>query len=260
MNRKIKEKGKERRQNFTVILSSLSFTFTLFLFQEIVGSGWPRGGMHSITAGSPAATTTSLGVCRKSSRRTEETGRKDRNNQRQGLGITMNIIPPQIATLYCAYYAAAFWDISLVSCNHFVSWFSWFNLFAMRSCSPPGLNLLTVHVCLINNALFPLTRLWIIKSVRHWQKSPFFCYWYWTKNSQTEHSVCKNTYSTCKRKNGNIGNSQQCKYPSIDLLAPMGLMISVPLSIWISILLPFIRFLSPGTANTLIWPVLYQPL
>lgn len=79
------------------------------------------------------------------------------NNQQQGLGITMNIMPQQIATPYCAYYAAAFWDISLVPCNHFVSWFSWFNLFAMLSCSPPGLNLLTVHVCLINNALFPLT-------------------------------------------------------------------------------------------------------
>lgn len=48
------------------------------------------------------------------------------------------------------------------------------------------------------------------------------------------------------------------KYPSIDLTAPLGLMISFPLSIWISILLPFIRFHSAGTANTLIWTVLYQ--
>lgn len=38
----------------------------------MVGSGWPLGGMHSMTAGSPAATTTSLGVWRKSSLRTGE--------------------------------------------------------------------------------------------------------------------------------------------------------------------------------------------
>ena len=56
----------------TVILSSRSLTRTLFLFQEMVGSGWPLGGMHSMTAGSPAATTTSLGVWRKSSLRTGE--------------------------------------------------------------------------------------------------------------------------------------------------------------------------------------------
>lgn len=64
----------------TVILSSWSVTWMLFLFQEMVGSGWPLGGMHSMTAGSPAATTTSLGVWRKSSLRTT----KKNNNKKKG--------------------------------------------------------------------------------------------------------------------------------------------------------------------------------
>lgn len=61
----------------TVILSSWSVTWMLFLFQEMVGSGWPLGGIHSITAGSPAATTTSLGVWRKSSLRTAKVQQQD---------------------------------------------------------------------------------------------------------------------------------------------------------------------------------------
>lgn len=52
--------------------SSLVLTRTLLRFQETVGSGWPRGGTQSNTAGSPAATTTSLGACRKSSLSTEK--------------------------------------------------------------------------------------------------------------------------------------------------------------------------------------------
>lgn len=54
----------------TVILSSLSSIFTPSFFHDIVGSGCPRGGWHSRTAGSPAATITSAGFCLKSSRRT----------------------------------------------------------------------------------------------------------------------------------------------------------------------------------------------
>lgn len=61
----------------TVMRSSLVLTLTLLRFQDTVGSGWPRGGTHSNTAGSPAATTTSLGACRKSSLRTRR--RKKRN-------------------------------------------------------------------------------------------------------------------------------------------------------------------------------------
>lgn len=56
----------------TVMRSSLSLMRALFFFQEMVGSGCPLGGMHSITAGSPAATTTSLGAWRKSSLKTTE--------------------------------------------------------------------------------------------------------------------------------------------------------------------------------------------
>lgn len=52
--------------------SSLALTRTLLRFHDTVGSGWPRGGTHSSTAGSPAATTMSLGACRKSSLRTEK--------------------------------------------------------------------------------------------------------------------------------------------------------------------------------------------
>lgn len=61
----------------TVMRSSLVLTLTLLRFQDTVGSGWPRGGTHSKTAGSPAATTTSFGACRKSSLRTRR--RKKRN-------------------------------------------------------------------------------------------------------------------------------------------------------------------------------------
>lgn len=56
----------------TVTRSSLVLTRTLLRFQDTVGSGWPLGGTHSNTAGSPAATTTSLGACRKSSLSTEK--------------------------------------------------------------------------------------------------------------------------------------------------------------------------------------------
>lgn len=68
-----KESHLQKCSQLTVILSSRSLTRTLFLFQEMVGSGWPLGGIHSMTAGSPAATTTSLGVWRKSSLRTAKT-------------------------------------------------------------------------------------------------------------------------------------------------------------------------------------------
>lgn len=47
------------------------------LLQEIVGSGCPRGGWHSSTAGSPTATITSTGFCLKSSRKTETHRRKE---------------------------------------------------------------------------------------------------------------------------------------------------------------------------------------
>lgn len=57
----------------TVILSSLSSSGEPSFFQEMVGSGWPRGGWHSITAGSPTATMTSEGFCLKSSRSTAGT-------------------------------------------------------------------------------------------------------------------------------------------------------------------------------------------
>lgn len=60
-------------QILTVILSSLSSRGEPSFFHEIVGSGWPRGGWHSITAGSPTATMTSEGFCLKSSRRTAGT-------------------------------------------------------------------------------------------------------------------------------------------------------------------------------------------
>lgn len=54
----------------TVRRLSLSLRRAPSFFQETLGSGWPRGGTHSRTAGSPAATTTSTGGCRKSSRST----------------------------------------------------------------------------------------------------------------------------------------------------------------------------------------------
>lgn len=58
------------QKGLTVILSSLSSMFIPSFFHDMVGSGCPRGGWHSRTAGSPAATITSAGFCRKSSRRT----------------------------------------------------------------------------------------------------------------------------------------------------------------------------------------------
>lgn len=61
----------------TVIRSSLSFRLAPSLLQEIVGSGCPRGGWHSSTAGSPTATITSTGFCLKSSRKTETQRRKE---------------------------------------------------------------------------------------------------------------------------------------------------------------------------------------
>lgn len=57
--------------SLTVIRSSLSSRLAPSLLQEIVGSGCPRGGWHSRTAGSPTATITSTGFCLKSSRKTE---------------------------------------------------------------------------------------------------------------------------------------------------------------------------------------------
>lgn len=60
----------------TVILSSLSSILTPSFFHDMVGSGWPRGGWHSRTAGSPAATITSAGFCLKSSRRTTRNGKE----------------------------------------------------------------------------------------------------------------------------------------------------------------------------------------
>lgn len=56
----------------TEMRSSLVLTRALLRFQDTEGSGWPRGGTHSNTAGSPAATTTSLGAWRKSSLRTKK--------------------------------------------------------------------------------------------------------------------------------------------------------------------------------------------
>lgn len=45
----------------------------------MVGSGWPLGGTHSRIAGSPAATTTSVGFCLKSSRNTAGKEEEERN-------------------------------------------------------------------------------------------------------------------------------------------------------------------------------------
>lgn len=70
--------GWENRAELTAMRSSLLLIRTLLRFQNTVGSGCPRGGTHSSTAGSPAATTTSLGACRKSSLRTK-TGTKECN-------------------------------------------------------------------------------------------------------------------------------------------------------------------------------------
>lgn len=56
--------------SLTVMRSSLSSKLAPSFLQEIVGSGCPRGGWHSSTAGSPTATITSTGFCLKSSRKT----------------------------------------------------------------------------------------------------------------------------------------------------------------------------------------------
>lgn len=58
----------QRRVYLTVMRSSLSAKLAPSFLQEIVGSGCPRGGWHSSTAGSPTATITSTGFCLKSSR------------------------------------------------------------------------------------------------------------------------------------------------------------------------------------------------
>lgn len=67
---------KPPESSLTVIRSSLSSRLAPSLLQEIVGSGCPRGGWHSNTAGSPTATITSTGFCLKSSRKTETHRRK----------------------------------------------------------------------------------------------------------------------------------------------------------------------------------------
>lgn len=66
----------------TVILPSSSLSLARSFFQDTEGSGWPRGGTHSRTAGSPTATTRFPGVCLKSSRRT--VGRKKRHGDIMG--------------------------------------------------------------------------------------------------------------------------------------------------------------------------------
>lgn len=71
----------------TVILPSSSLTGALPFFQDTAGSGWPRGGTHSITAGSPTATTRFPGDCRKSSRRTGGRERGNGNEQNAGLQV-----------------------------------------------------------------------------------------------------------------------------------------------------------------------------
>lgn len=64
--------------SLTVIRSSLSSKLVPSFLQEMVGSGCPRGGWHSSTAGSPTATITSTGFCLKSSRRTgKHTGKRE---------------------------------------------------------------------------------------------------------------------------------------------------------------------------------------
>lgn len=70
------------RSRLTVILPSSSLSLALSFFQDTEGSGWPRGGTHSITAGSPTATSTFPGDCRKSSRRTGGGGGADRDKER----------------------------------------------------------------------------------------------------------------------------------------------------------------------------------
>lgn len=69
-NDKIKVTFKLKVVSLTVMRSSLSSRLAPSFLQEIVGSGCPRGGWHSSTAGSPTATITSTGFCRKSSRKT----------------------------------------------------------------------------------------------------------------------------------------------------------------------------------------------
>lgn len=90
----------------TEILLSLSLTRTLFLFQEMLGSGWPRGGIHSSTAGSPAATTASLGAWRKSSLSAMK-GKKGRKKARgtkrktEWLSITLALMSIKKIDLLC---------------------------------------------------------------------------------------------------------------------------------------------------------------
>jgi hypothetical protein len=58
------------------------FSFSPFLFQDITGSGNPRGGAHSMTAVSPAATLTFFGITLNSSRNTtkEKNNHSNKNN------------------------------------------------------------------------------------------------------------------------------------------------------------------------------------
>lgn len=67
---------------FTVMRSSLSSKLEPSFLQEIVGSGCPRGGWHSRTAGSPTATITSTGFCLNSSRKTGKNTDKQNRKQR----------------------------------------------------------------------------------------------------------------------------------------------------------------------------------
>lgn len=60
-----------------MILSSRSSMLTPSFFHDMVGSGCPRGGWHSRTAGSPAATITSAGFCLKSSRKTAKNEKEE---------------------------------------------------------------------------------------------------------------------------------------------------------------------------------------
>lgn len=71
--------------------SSLSSKLEPSLLQEMVGSGCPRGGWHSSTAGSPTATMTSTGFCLKSSRKTgKQTERQ--NSQWSGIQWRLTMI------------------------------------------------------------------------------------------------------------------------------------------------------------------------
>lgn len=69
----------------------MSLIRTPFFFQDTLGSGCPRGGTHSSTAGSPAATTTSPGGCRKSSRSTAGTQRAQLPSPAPGPSAACNL-------------------------------------------------------------------------------------------------------------------------------------------------------------------------